>query len=97
MIEAMEMVGIAYNIVNLFENTKETWRTEMIACSETLVEVDIRRGIFQGHSFSPLLFVVILMSLSIILNETDLGYVTNQKSEIELSLIYGRFKAVFKE
>ena len=56
MIEAMEMVGIAYNIVNLFENTKETWRTEMIACSETLVEVDIRRGIFQGHSFFPFAF-----------------------------------------
>ena len=46
MIEAMEMVGIAENIVNLFENSKETWRTELIACNESLVEVDIRRGIF---------------------------------------------------
>ena len=46
MIEAMKMVGIADNILNLFENSKETWRTELIAFNEILGEVDIRRGIF---------------------------------------------------
>ena len=45
MIEAMKMVRIAYNIVNLFENSKETWITELIACNESLGEVDIWRGI----------------------------------------------------
>ena len=53
------------SIVNLFENSKETWRTEVIACNESLGEVDIRRGIFQGDSFSLLLFVVVLIPLSI--------------------------------
>ena len=46
MIEAMKMVRIAYNIVNLFENSKETWITELIACNESLGEVDIWRGSF---------------------------------------------------
>ena len=69
------MVGIADIIVNIFQNSKETWITEPIACNESLGEVDIRRGIFQGESFSPLLFAVALIPLSIILNETDLGYV----------------------
>ena len=82
MIEAMKMAGIADNIVNLFENSKETWRTELIVCNESLGEV-VRRGIFQGDSFSPLLFAAVLIPLSIILNEIDLGYVTricrNQK------------------
>ena len=82
MIEAMKMVGIADNIVNLFENSKETWRTELIVCNVSLGE-DVRRGIFQGDSFSPLLFAAVLIPLSIILNEIDLGYVTricrNQK------------------
>ena len=77
MIEAMKMVGIADNIVNLFENSKKTWRTELTGYNESLGEVDIRRGIFQGYSFSPLLFVVVLIPLSIILNEIDLGYVTS--------------------
>ena len=56
MTEAMKMVGIADNMMKLFENSKETWRTELIACNESLGEVDITRGIFQGDSFSPLLF-----------------------------------------
>ena len=78
LIEAKKMVGIADNIVNLFENNKETWRTELITCNESLGEVDMRRGIFLGDSFSTLLFVVALIPLSIILNETDLGYVISQ-------------------
>ena len=48
-----------------------------IACNESLGEVDIRRGTFQGDCFPPLLFVVLLIPLSIILNKTDLGYVTS--------------------
>ena len=52
----IEVMKIASNIVSLFENSKETWRTELIACNESLGEVDITRGIFQGDSFSPLLF-----------------------------------------
>ena len=35
-IEAMKMVGIADNIVNIFENSKETWITDLIACTESL-------------------------------------------------------------
>ena len=46
------------------------------------MEVDIRRGIFLGDSFSPLLFVVVLIPLSIILNETDLEYVTNRNQKL---------------
>ena len=72
MMEAMKMVGIADNIVNLFENSKETRRTELIACNESLGKVHIRTGIFQGDSFPHLLFAVVLIPLSIILNETDL-------------------------
>ena len=73
----MKMVRIADKIVNVFENSKGRWITELIACNERLGEVDIKTGIFQGDSFSPLLFIVVLIPLSIILNETDLGYITS--------------------
>ena len=82
MIEAIKMVGITNNVMNLFENSKETWRTELITCKETLGEVDIRRGIFQGNSFSPFLFLVVLIPISIILNEIDLRYVTRQNQKL---------------
>ena len=95
-IEAMKMVGIADNIVNLFQNSKETWRTELRACNESLGEVDIRRGIFQGHSFSPLLFVVVLIPLSIILNETNLGYVTSQNQKLNHHLFMDDLKLYAK-
>ena len=52
----VEVMKIASNIVSLFKNSKKTWRTELIACNESLGEVDNRGGIFQGDSFSPLLF-----------------------------------------
>ena len=82
MIEAIKMVGITNNVMNLFENSKETWRTELITCKESLGEVDIRRGIFQGDSFSPFLFLVVLIPISIILNEIDLRYVTRQNQKL---------------
>ena len=58
MIEAIKMVGITDNIVNLFENSKETWRTELVACNESLGEVYFKKGIFQGDSFHLCFFVV---------------------------------------
>ena len=81
-IEEMKMVGIANNMVNLFENSKETWRTELIACNENLGKVEIRRGIFQGDSFSLLLFVVVLIPLSVFLNEAGLGYVASRNQKL---------------
>ena len=96
MIEAIKMVGIADNIVNLFENSKKTWRIKIIACDENLGEVDIRRGIFQGDSFSPLFFVIVLISLSIILNETDLGYVTSRNQKLNHLLFMDDLKLYVK-
>ena len=92
----MKMVRIADNIVNLFENSKETWRIELIACNESLGEVHIRRGIFKGDSFSPLLFVVVLIPLSIILNETDLGYVTGRNQKLNHLLFMDDLKLYVK-
>ena len=39
-------------------------------------------GSFKGDSFSPLLFVVVLIPLLIILNKTDLGYVTSRNQKL---------------
>ena len=96
MIEAMKMVGIADNILNLFENSKETWRTELIAFNEILGEVDIRRGIFQRDSFSTLLFVAVLVPLSITLNKTDLRYVTSRNQKLNYLLFMDDLKLYVK-
>ena len=68
----------------------------MIACNESLGEVDIRRGIFQGDSFSPLLFVVVLIALSIILNKTDLEYETSRNQKLNHLLFMDDLKLYAK-
>ena len=92
MIEAVKMVGIADNIESLFENSKETWRTEVAVCNESLGEVDIRRD-FSGGFF----FTFDFYSYTFINLEWGRPRICNKsKSEIETTLVYGRFKDVCK-
>ena len=90
MVEAIKMVEITHNVVTVFENSKETWKTVLVACNESLVEVVVRRGIFHGDSFSPLFFVIVLIPSLGILNETDLGYVTSRNQKLENLKVYAK-------
>ena len=40
----------------------------------TLAEVNIRRGIFQGESLSPLLFIVAMIPMTRVLERAGFGY-----------------------
>ena len=52
----------------------KSWQVEFTSGEENLGEVNIRLGIFQGDSFSPLLFVVYLFPLTQILRDATPGY-----------------------
>jgi len=54
------------------------WKTVLTCGGQALGDVTIRQGIFQGNSFSPLLFVLSLLLLSIILRDTNKGYLLNR-------------------
>ena len=49
----------------------EEWLTSN---GEVLGEVRIKRGIFQGDSLSPLLFVLSMIPLAILLKRENIGY-----------------------
>ena len=54
--ECLEIFDIA-NIVQYFlNNSMKSWKFELNASGETFGDVDIRRGILQGDSLSPLMF-----------------------------------------
>ena len=73
-IATMGMVGLADNIIGLIKQSMNKWKTNLYADGKLLGSVPIRRGIFQGDSFSPLLFVIALLLLTHILGETGMGY-----------------------
>ena len=41
----------------------KNWKVELTSGGETLGEVKINRGIFQGEGLSPILFVITLIHL----------------------------------
>ena len=51
-----------------------SWKLELNASMKTLGEVDIRRGIYQGNSLSPLLFVLCMVPLIWLLRTAKADY-----------------------
>ena len=51
-ITTMGSVGLAGNIISLIKQSKNRWKTNLYANEKLLRSVPIRRGIFQGDSFS---------------------------------------------
>ena len=52
----------------------QSWRTVLFSENNKLGKVNIRRGIFEGDSLSPLLFLVALIPITIILRTIKQGY-----------------------
>ena len=68
------MFGAAENIKALLVKSMEEWRVMLRVGNSEVGEVDIKRGIFLGDSLSPLVFVLALISLSLILRKAKAGY-----------------------
>jgi len=73
-LESVTLAGIAENIKRLLKNCMDNWKTELNAYETMLGEVNIRQGIFQGDSLSPLLFVIAIIPLTRTLRQCDVGY-----------------------
>ena len=77
-IHALEIMGVHPNIVNACKNMMEHLSTviQLRGNTDTIItsEIKIRRGIYQGDAFSPLLFCVGLIPLSKRLNNMNNGY-----------------------
>ena len=72
--ECLDLFGVAENIKTLLVNSMEKWRVMLCVGNSELGEVDIKRGIFQRDSSSPLVFILALTPLSLILKKAKATY-----------------------
>ena len=80
-IGCLDLFGVAENIKSLLVNSMEKWKIMLCSRSSELGEAVIKRGIFQGDSLSPLVFVLALISLSLILRREKAAYEFSERKE----------------
>ena len=70
----LQLFQVAKNICSFISQVMVQWHTQLFCNNHLLGTVRIQCGIFQGDSFSPLLFVLALMPLTLILRKCAGGY-----------------------
>ena len=80
-IECLDLFGVAENIKSLFLNSMGKWKLMLCSGNSELGEVKIKRGIFQGDSLSPLVFVLALIPLSLISRKAKAAYEFSESKE----------------
>ena len=80
-IECLDLFGVAENIKSLLLNSMENWKVMLCLGNSELGEVEIKQGIFQGGSLSPLVFVLALIPLSLILRKVKAVYKFSESKE----------------
>ena len=73
-VECMSMFRIPENVKTFIKSSMDSWKTELTSSGESWGQVNTRRGIFQGDSLSPLLFVICMIPLSLVLRKVKAGY-----------------------
>ena len=64
---------VAQNIIEFIERSMKNWKTDLTACGQILGTVSIKRGIFQGDSLSPLIFVLCVVPMTKIIRNLRAG------------------------
>ena len=80
-IECLDLFGVAENIKNLLVNSMEKWKVMLCSGNFELGEIEIKWGIFQADSLSPLVFVLALIPLSLILRKAKIAYEFSESKE----------------
>lgn len=87
-LECLDLLGVNREIKDFLRESMRSWQVQLVCGSEILGEVSIKRGIFQGDSLSPLLFVISLIPLTYILRASTSGYQLSKNKEKINHLLY---------
>ena len=78
-LECLDMLGIADNVRSFLEESMKKWKLLLTSNGSDLCEVVVNRGIFQGDSLSPLIFVICMIPLSLLLRKVKASYEWGRK------------------
>ena len=78
----LELLKVAGNTRKFIKGSMEHWNTILENDRQELGRVHIRRGIFQGDSLSPLMFVMSMIPLTYVLRKVKPAYTTKDKNSI---------------
>ena len=79
--KCMNKFGVAVNFRSFISKSMKYWNTELNSGQSRLRNVKIKRGIFQGNSLSPLLFVMTMIPLTLMLRKTNIFYEVRKKGQ----------------
>ena len=95
-VECLGMVGVSEQIKLFLSESMKAWRVDLTCNNQYLGRVDIKRGIFQGDSLSPLLFVLLLFYY-VISDKSESAYqFSSTKEKINLLLFMDDLKLYAK-
>ena len=87
-VEMLDLVNVADNVKGLLCDSMRDWKNVLTSNVEVLGEVRIKRGIFQGDSLSPLLFVLSMIPLTILLKRENIGYKFGKEQKMMNHFLY---------
>ena len=68
------LVSVAANLITFIEKSMAHWKTTLTAGGKTPHDINTTRGIFQGDSLPPLLFVIAMIPMTSLLRHHKAGY-----------------------
>ncbi|CAH2018627.1 unnamed protein product [Acanthoscelides obtectus] len=92
LLKSLKLIGTSEKIIDLCKRLISLWSTTLLVSNKgeeiELGPIQIKRGIYQGDTLSPLLFVIAMVPLSTLLNEANLGYQLKGANDCLSHLLY---------
>lgn len=85
LLKTLEIHRICPKIVNILKYFMAEWKTQLNINGNSVGEVNINQGIYQGDSFSPLWFCLAINPLSMLLDKSNVGYRPKIKDNVRIS------------
>lgn len=87
-LECLDIYKVDKKIKDFLQREMRNWKTELISGGESLGQVPIHRGIFQGDNLSPLLYIMAMIPISSVLNGMKKGYEMEKGGQAISHLLY---------